>query len=199
MDFIPQLKNFKGFHVIRDPRDIAVSSYFSHRYSHPTDGWPALAKHRVNLEKAEKSEGLFLDMEFIRQGVLKHLRKWDYHLPNVMEVKMEELTGNPLEKFIEIFDYLGILEDKSSLFRRSDPGSSGQRISLKALGKIIHKKRFSALSGGREKGEEDVKNHFRKGISGDWMNHFNDDHKQYFKENHNDLLIKLGYEKNENW
>ncbi len=25
----------RGFHVIRDPRDILVSSYFSDRYSHP--------------------------------------------------------------------------------------------------------------------------------------------------------------------
>jgi hypothetical protein len=194
VDFIRQLKNFKGFHVIRDPRDIAVSSYFSHRYSHPTDDWPALAKHRVNLEKAGKSEGLFLDMGFIKQGVLKHLLKWDYHLPNVMEVKMEELTQKPLEKFREIFDYLEILKKKIPGF-----GSHGMILSFNDLEKIIHEKRFSALSAGRKKGEEDVKNHFRKGIPGDWINHFNDDHKQYFKENHNDLLIKLDYEKDENW
>ncbi len=35
--------NFKrGFQIIRDPRDIAVSSYFSHLYSHSTRYWEEL-------------------------------------------------------------------------------------------------------------------------------------------------------------
>ncbi len=29
----------RGFHVIRDPRDIVVSAYFSHKYSHPDGKW----------------------------------------------------------------------------------------------------------------------------------------------------------------
>ena len=31
---------FKEFHVIRDPRDIAVSGYYSHLYSHAVTDWP---------------------------------------------------------------------------------------------------------------------------------------------------------------
>ena len=40
--FVNRLENFTGFHVIRDPRDIIVSAYFSHLHSHPTDIWPEL-------------------------------------------------------------------------------------------------------------------------------------------------------------
>src|SRR5580700_2887646 len=32
----------KGFHVVRDPRDLIVSAYFSHLYSHPDQNWPRL-------------------------------------------------------------------------------------------------------------------------------------------------------------
>ena len=36
---VSKIKNYKGFHVIRDPRDIIISAYFSHLYSHSTEGW----------------------------------------------------------------------------------------------------------------------------------------------------------------
>lgn len=40
---------------------------------------------------------------------------------------------------------------------------------------------------------------FRKGMIGDWKNHFTDDHKQAFKEQAGDQLIELGYERDDNW
>ena len=57
MRFLRDLDHFVGFHVIRDPRDIVVSAYFSHLYSHPiTKGWPALVEHRARLQKASQEE-----------------------------------------------------------------------------------------------------------------------------------------------
>jgi len=191
IDFVQSLKKFVGFHVIRDPRDIAVSSYFSHLNSHPTDGWKALVKHREKLQGVSKSEGLFCDIEFITPG-FNRLLKWNYALPNILEIKMEKLTREPYENFVKIFDFLGILDTGS-------PGSPGKEISLPQLKEILNKKSFSNLSGGRKKGQEDTGHHFRKGIAGDWVNHFTEEHKRYFKEKHNDLLIKLGYEKDADW
>lgn len=40
---------------------------------------------------------------------------------------------------------------------------------------------------------------FRKGIIGDWRNHFTAEHKRVFKELAGDLLIDLGYEQNDDW
>ncbi len=64
---------------------------------------------------------------------------------------------------------------------------------------IIHNNRFSKLSKGRELSEEDKKSHYRKGVIGDWKNHFKESHKIFFKEKYGDLLIKLGYEKDNDW
>jgi hypothetical protein len=40
---------------------------------------------------------------------------------------------------------------------------------------------------------------FRSGKSGGWLQHFTPEHKNLFKEVSGDLLIQLGYEKNQNW
>lgn len=40
---------------------------------------------------------------------------------------------------------------------------------------------------------------FRSGKTGEWKKHFTDKHKNIFKEVAGDLLVKLGYEKDNNW
>ncbi|HEX3130506.1 MAG TPA: sulfotransferase [Thermoanaerobaculia bacterium] len=52
---------------------------------------------------------------------------------------------------------------------------------------------------GRERGKEDRKRFYRKGIAGDWKNHFSDEDKQVFKELAGDMLVRLGYEKDLAW
>ena len=36
-------------------------------------------------------------------------------------------------------------------------------------------------------------------MPGDWANHFEAEHVAYFKEHYGGLLIKLGYEKDDDW
>jgi len=52
---------------------------------------------------------------------------------------------------------------------------------------------------GRDPGQENRKRFYRKGIAGDWKNHFRDEDKRIFKEIAGDLLIQLGYEKDLDW
>jgi hypothetical protein len=52
---------------------------------------------------------------------------------------------------------------------------------------------------GRERGQEDRKRFYRKGVAGDWKNHFTADDKELFKEIAGDLLIRLGYESDLSW
>ena len=37
---VRKLPPMRAVHLIRDPRDVVVSGYFSHKKSHPTEGWP---------------------------------------------------------------------------------------------------------------------------------------------------------------
>ena len=52
---------------------------------------------------------------------------------------------------------------------------------------------------GRDNGREQSGSFYRKGIAGDWVNHFSEADKRQFKELAGDLLIELGYEKDLDW
>ena len=55
----------------------------------------------------------------------------------------------------------------------------------------------------RQPGHEDRNSFFRKGIKGDWKNYFDEKCIQTFKKSNsgrwNRLLVRMGYEKSENW
>lgn len=61
----PILQNVKGFHVVRDHRDMVVSAYFSHRYSHSNNLWSELVHYRGRLERLSKDDGLLFTMEYL--------------------------------------------------------------------------------------------------------------------------------------
>ena len=172
---------FRGFHIVRDPRDIVVSAYFSHLYSHkPFEG---LAERRERLQAAPKKEGLLLELEN-RQHEFRAMLDWDYDQPNVLELRMEEATTAAPAEVPRIVDFLGL--------------GKADGLTAKRVGQIVAANEFSVLAG-RSPGEEDVQDHYRKGLPGDWVNHFEAEHVAYFKEHYGKLLIKLGYESDDNW
>jgi hypothetical protein len=182
-----RLPAYRGFHVVRDPRDIVVSAYFSHKYSHRI-GWLS-QEYRDQLKNLGDEEGLLLEMER-RAPQFQDLAEWDYDNPDVLELRAEEITRNPIREFGRVLAFLGVLAE--------DESSSG-RLSLSGLTEILEKHSFSAKTGGRVPGEENVHSHYRKGVGGDWVNHFRPAHVSYFKEKYNDLLLRLGYEQDPNW
>ncbi|MGH6849425.1 MAG: sulfotransferase domain-containing protein [Methylocella sp.] len=220
LNYIGGLDRFRGIHVIRDPRDIAISAYFSHRYSHSNDEWPELAEFRKELERLPKDEGILENFKFTAQlptdgwniNLFDTMKEWNYQAENVLEVRFEDLIRDPYQNFLAMFGFLGLLEfsepSASSLLRHCVRKWRPRRIielqlpaSIPAwvLLMIVYQNRFAKLAGGRKNGEEDEKSHYRKGTPGDWRKHFNEQHKQYFKEHYNDLLVKLGYESGYDW
>jgi hypothetical protein len=173
----------KGFHVIRDPRDVIVSGYFSHLNSHPDEYWPRLRHYRKYLRSLSKEEGLLREMEF-SSIFLSHMMSWDYHTPSILQLKFEDLIKDPFGNFVSIFHFLDMIPN---------------RISEADLHGIVNSYSFENLSGGRKSGVEDHAHHYRKGVPGDWKNHFTEEHVDYFKKLYNPLLIKLGYETREDW
>lgn len=220
--YIADKRRYKALHVIRDPRDIVVSSYFSHRFSHSTDHWPELIEFRRTLEELSQEEGLLENMKFTARlpvdgmdlNLFATLLEWDYSMPNVLEIKFEDLAANPYQVLVEMFEFLGLIDDELSAgsgfrslsrhilqnrFPRLQSFRKLDRMPAWLLFSFIYSNRFAKLAGGRDQGKEDVHSHYRKGVPGDWRNHFTARHKDYFKKNHNDLLVRLGYEKDDTW
>ena len=246
------LPPLRGFHVIRDPRDLIVSAYFSHLHSHSLGTWPRLAEHRRQLQAADTSDGLLLEMEFSRR-VLADIAGWDYNQPGVLELRMEDMIALPAEHVARIVEHLGLTHLPQSTYRERlgsligiivgraqrmarrqfrnvihppqpagdtpavarvqgrDPyryyplnvawkhGLRYRSLAIEDVPTIVDRHRFSRKAGGRERGVEDARDHYRKGIAGDWRNHFEPVHIEYFKRNYNDLLLRLGYETDPHW
>jgi hypothetical protein len=223
IDQAQQLPPSRGFHVVRDPRDILVSAYFSHKHSHPSDKWPELEPHRALLQTLSLAEGLAAEMVF-SHDVFAAMEAWDYEQPHVLELHMEDLTANPDRGFRQIAQFLGWLDSEASysvgyhaLLRMNRLHYKGHarvpgpwpllpiprwrlpRLPTDTLQRILDAHRFDRLTGGREKGEENVHSHYRKGTPGDWRNHFTPALAARFKEKWGDLLVRLGYEPNLDW
>jgi len=127
----------EGFHVVRDPRDIVVSAYFSHLYSHPVEGWPRLRHYRHFLRSLPEEEGILREMEF-SAPVMADMLVWDEHPPAIRLVRFEDLIARPAGFFCEIFEGLGLLPD---------------RIDEWTVREIVERHSFERLSGGRHKGQ----------------------------------------------
>lgn len=216
--FIRDLGPHRGFHVIRDPRDIVVSAYFSHLHSHSTSDWPELIEYREKLRAVSKDEGLLMEIDN-RASEFRHLSTWNYEQDDVLEVRFEELVQQPYDQMLRIFEHLDLLDESPyrwsdrartlllevidvitrSPYSRIQTALKPDRIAGAELLGIVWRNRFQAQTAGRKQGQEKLSSHYRKGQPGDWVNHFSADHKARFKERYPALLQQLRYESGSDW
>ncbi|MCU0443633.1 MAG: sulfotransferase domain-containing protein [Microscillaceae bacterium] len=218
---VAPLTNYKGVHLFRDPRDMLVSGYFSYKYSHShlqQKTFLKLYNLISDLKDKDIDEGLLMVLDFDEYD-FNFLKTWNYDDPNILNVRLEDLTQNTYENLAKIFDFLGLLakENKYSSFsyylfyllglynrvirklKMPYLVIKQKKLPSRYLKKINDQLSFEKLSGGRKTGNENIKSHYRKGQAGDWKNYFKEEHKIIFKEKYGDLLIKLGYEKDLHW
>jgi hypothetical protein len=198
--------------VIRDPRDIVVSSYFSHLHSHPTTDWPELVHHRRKLQEVDKDRGLYLVIDFL-EDVFDDIGTWDYADPRVLELTMEDVVRAPADVLVKAFSFVGLIDETRrglpgkilaamASLKRKSPALVPFRIlplPVSVVRDTVQRNAFAVKAGGRTTGVEDVGSHYRKGLAGDWVNHFGTGHKAYFKARYGELLIRLGYESDPDW
>lgn len=173
---------FRGVHVVRDPRDLLVSAYYAHRSSHPTDGWPELVEFRAVLQEVPRDVGLLLEMDFC-EGVFEDMRSWPATVPGVLQLKFEEIISDERASFERICRHMGL----------------ESRLGSETLDRIVAQHSFKVLSGGRDKGQEDSKEFYRKGAAGDWTEAFSVAHRWAFKNRYQDVLLQYGYEGDDSW
>ena len=147
------------FVVIRDMRDTMISAYFSILHSHEetTD----IHSWRSMLREVDKETGLQWVLEDWLYPVARIQRSW-WPAGEKM-IRYEDLLIND----VEIFQHL--LIEQGNL-----------PISREHVEQVVIANRFKNMTG-RNRGNENIKSHQRKGVAGDWMSHFSPRLKEIFK------------------
>ena len=179
--------HFKHLFIFRDLRDVVISHFFGMKKSKAIDTWPS--RHFYALKSDEER------LEFLIKGWPKDVqlegfpREVDY--PNIAERFRENLLwlSDPNSLTIRFED----------LVRPETRGHFHANIARYLMPKAGEGEIGVAVRQ-MDKGHSPAQSHtFRKGIPGDWRNHFSKKHVNLFKEVAGQLLIDLGYEKSFDW
>lgn len=194
----------------RDPRDIYTSLY--HRIVYD---WmePGIADFK-KMDKQEALLKLITGMDYITpmrdfftripslETMTRHLSTID-SFDNVFGIEFAEARYRPFEAYKKLiadmgFDNLTLLKlDDQILEKISQLGNIE-----KQTGGVIKQDAGTKEDGGKKVQRLNphmVDQNFRKGVSGDWRNHFSPKVKEAFKETAGQLLIELGYEDSLDW
>lgn len=153
-------------HVIRDPRDGAVS------------GWAFNMRHAA--EKAIDRFGSFDDYAVkyaeVWAGAMGKADDFARTAPDrLLSIRYEDLLERPAELVASMLGFLGL-----------DSGAAHVEACVAATS-------FSRLSGGRSRGTEDAQSFYRKGIAGDWRAHMSPELEGRVREAAGDTFVRLGY------
>jgi hypothetical protein len=170
--------NRVNYFIYRDPRDLLVSQIFFATNMYEDHGmhdyYASLPDFGERLKVAVTGidhHGLYMvSVKQRYEGVLQWLEQ-----PNVMCIRFEDLIDN---RDITLNAMLDEVESRDYEI----PMPREKALSL--LVDAIQPKKSRT---------------FRTGKTGGWKEHFSEEHKKLFKEIANDLLVKLGYEKNNDW
>lgn len=176
---------FVPYFIFRDPRDVVVSHVFyvtdmearhvHHAYYQSLPDFNArLSVSILGRPAVETCPEPSRRVEFpnIADRFAPYLGWLDQ--PAVMKIHFEDL----------IHDRAGTLNRISDHFLA--------RVSLQAPRQLILEFLESSINPSRSPT-------FRSGKTGEWKKHFTEEHKKIFKEAAGDLLVRLGYEKDNNW
>lgn len=184
----------KAIHVLRDGRDVMVSAYyhflFNNSHNHPM----GVSYHRKklpfkNYNNIQENLPQFIEymftgypnknsLHFSWSDIVNNTQKYTDEICNI---KYEDLLLTPVE----------CLEKALYFYEIDSPGKE-------RLQKIVKNYSFKKVTK-RNPGDEDKKSFIRKGISGDWKNHFNEESCEIFKKFAGKELIKAGYEEDFSW
>jgi hypothetical protein len=167
-----------NYFIYRDPRDLLVSQIYFATDMHEEHGMHAYynslpdfgARLRVAITGLEQDEMMMVSVRQRYQSVLQWL-------------KQEHVLCLRYEDFLES--------------RQATLGAMLDQV--ERTGFRIPTPRARALSILTEAIQPTKSRTFRSGTAGGWREHFLEEHKRLFKDVAGDLLVRLGYEKNNDW
>lgn len=167
-----------NYFIYRDPRDMLVSQVFFATDMHEEHGmhdyYNSLpdfgARLNVAITGIDRDGLKMVSVKQRYEGVFQWLEQ-----KNVMCIRFEDLINNRDATLLKMLD-----EVEKTGYKIPTPREKALPILVEAI--------------------QPKKSHtFRSGKTGGWTQHFTAEHKKLFKDVAGDLLVRLGYEKNNDW
>jgi hypothetical protein len=167
-----------NYFVYRDPRDVLVSQVFFATDMHEQHGMHEFYKSLPDFGERLKIAITGIDQDGLYMVNVKQrfasVFEW-LEQPHVMCIRFEDLVNQ---------------RDATLSAMLDEVESIGYKVP------VPRKKALSILAGAIQPRKSHT---FRSGKTGGWRVHFTDEHKNLFKDVAGDLLVKLGYEKDNDW
>jgi sulfotransferase 6B1 len=167
-----------NYFIYRDPRDMLVSQVFFATEMHEGHGMHAFYNSLPDFGERLKVAIIGIDRDGLKmvsveqryQGVFEWLEQ-----PGVMCIRFEDLIDNRDATLNAMLD-----EVEKTGYTLSTPREKALEILVDSI--------------------QPRKSHtFRAGKTGGWKEHFTEEHTSLFKDMTGDLLVRLGYEENNDW
>jgi hypothetical protein len=167
-----------NYFIYRDPRDMLISHVFFATDMHEGHGMHNYYQNLPDFDERLSvaitgidKDGLYMvSVKQRYEGVFQWLEQ-----PSVMCVRFEDLINNREQILSQMLDQV-----EKTGYKIPTP----REQALEALLETIQPKKSKT---------------FRSGKTGEWEKYFKDEHKALFKEVAGDLLVRLGYEKSNDW
>lgn len=178
--------NYRGTHIIRDLRDVVVSGYFYHLWT--SEAWAHRREERwggktyqEHLRAVEQEAGLMIEMDRFVEMNLSNFTRWNYHDPNILELRYEDLLADETSGFKRVFRAYGFHEAAVDRAVEIALSFTFARVSKRSVGAVRKK------------------SHLRSGKPGEWQQLFSEKHRSHFKERMGGALVALGYADDGDW
>ncbi|MES2935167.1 MAG: sulfotransferase domain-containing protein [Pseudomonadota bacterium] len=169
----------KAIVVLRDPRDQLISFLYSMLYSHGPTVFVNYVRDKLSAMacNSERITWLIGDVA----SFIRFYRTWEIDVKDdTYVVRYETLVQDQHAEFNKLVDWLG------------------WKLPPDVLETVIARLSFKTRSG-RNPGETDILSHYRKGLPGDWRNHFTREHGKLWENLYPGFLTSIGYENNDEW
>jgi hypothetical protein len=175
--------------ALRDGRDVMVSWYHQQLIPHE---WNQLQVQRSRRElKLEDYDDVY--------GNLPVFIEYAFTRPHDPSFSWSDFVRrwHPRKEAVHVH-YENLRRDTAGELRRVVLGLTGERLSLEEATAIAEEFSFERQAG-RRPGEENKRSFLRKGVVGDWRNHFSPEAREVFDRYAGEELILLGYERDRAW
>lgn len=174
---IPKNDEYRTFCIIRDPRDIVVSWYFSIKQSHPLLG--KIPIHREILGELSIKEGIRYCINYLGEfGLFDSLRSW--------------IDAKNVDPYLEVFRFEDITDPEKQysifceLFKHCKI-----KVSPVEIKSLLNKYKFSRM---KKRSNNSKFSHYRKGVPGEWKSIFDNKNLLLLSKVSKGAVEYLGYE-----